>query len=121
MLRAVQSCWDSKQTLNLWERSGKPRRAIVCVLCAATVQNKPAHPQSSPTTPLHALCCLLLGLQSSSGAASTLERLTKETDTNIGQVHADVAAKKSLVSQCGPFVSLGQRGSRTHQNILSCD
>jgi hypothetical protein len=37
-------------------------------------------------------------LQSSSGAASTLERLTKETDANIGQVHADVAAKKNLVS-----------------------
>jgi hypothetical protein len=38
-------------------------------------------------------------LQSSSGAASTLERLTKETDANIGQVHADVAAKKNLVSE----------------------
>jgi hypothetical protein len=37
-------------------------------------------------------------LQSSSGAASTLERLTKETDTNITQVHADVTAKKNLVS-----------------------
>jgi hypothetical protein len=37
-------------------------------------------------------------LQSSSGAASTLERLTKETDANISQVHADVAAKKNLVS-----------------------
>lgn len=36
-------------------------------------------------------------LQSSSGAASTLERLTKETDTQISQVHADVAAKKDNV------------------------
>lgn len=35
--------------------------------------------------------------ESSSGAASTLERLTKETDANISQVHADVAAKKNLV------------------------
>lgn len=40
---------------------------------------------------------LVLLLQSSSGAASTLERLTKETDANISQVHADVAAKKNLV------------------------
>lgn len=43
------------------------------------------------------LCAVFL--QSSSGAASTLERLTKETDTNISQVHGDVAAKKNLVSQ----------------------
>lgn len=42
---------------------------------------------------------LPFSLQSSSGAASTLERLTKETDTNIGQVHADVKAKKGQV--CG--------------------
>lgn len=40
----------------------------------------------------------VLRMQSSSGAASTLDRLTKETDTNITQVHADVTAKKSLVS-----------------------
>jgi hypothetical protein len=39
--------------------------------------------------------------QSSSGAASTLERLTKETDVNISQVHGDVAAKKNLVSSQG--------------------
>lgn len=35
--------------------------------------------------------------ESSSGAASTLERLTKETDTNISQVHGDVTSKKNLV------------------------
>jgi hypothetical protein len=35
--------------------------------------------------------------QSSSGAASTLERLTKETDTNITRANEDVAAKKNLV------------------------
>jgi len=36
-------------------------------------------------------------LQSSTGAASTLERMSKETDASIAQVHADVAAKKSQV------------------------
>jgi hypothetical protein len=51
-----------------------------------------------PVSPLLLLLLLLLLFQSSSGAASTLERLTKETDANISQVHADVAAKKNLVS-----------------------
>eukprot|EP00775_Hariotina_reticulata_P009598 gene9598-9761_t len=35
--------------------------------------------------------------ESSTGAASTLERMSKETEANIAQVHADVAAKKSQV------------------------
>jgi hypothetical protein len=49
--------------------------------------------------------------QSSSGAASTMERLTKETDTNIVQVNSDVSAKKNLVRVQQPQRAGGQRHS----------
>jgi hypothetical protein len=40
----------------------------------------------------------MITLQSSSGAASTTEKLMKETDIKVTQVQADVKAKKAQVS-----------------------
>lgn len=60
-----------------------------------------AHCLAGRLMPTAGLLPLLLACtswpQSSSGAASTLDRLTKETDANILQVNDDVASKKSLV------------------------